>query len=127
MQESADLKDFITKRSSELGWEKVWSREEGALSIGTDATEWTEGHEAIVAQITEEFKEFFETVKTSIEHLRAFSEGTVGWSAARLTWGLPDSREVPVRATAVFCKDGDEWTCVQAHYSIGVPNEEVFG
>jgi hypothetical protein len=29
----------------------------------------------------------------------------------------------PFRLTAVFYRDGGEWRMVQAHFSLGVPNE----
>ncbi len=53
----------------------------------------------------------------------AFREGNVGWVADRAAWRLPDGRELPFRLTAVFHFHLDRWVMVQAHFSVGVPDE----
>ena len=125
MQESADLKDFLTQRSEKLGPEKCWSRVDGVLLIGSDPTEWAEGYDNIVPWLTAEADDS-DTTRVLGDKLRAFSEGTVGWARTDFKWRLKDGTEIPGRWTAVCRKEGDEWTFVQAHVSIGVPNEEVF-
>ena len=40
---------------------------------------------------------------------------------------LPDGTEIPVRLTAVFRKENNDWKIVLRHLSIGIPNEDVFG
>jgi hypothetical protein len=64
---------------------------------------------------------------SSLDELDVFVEGSVGWAPGRPTWILKDSREVPSRWTAVFRREDGEWKIVQAHTSIGVPDEEMFG
>lgn len=58
---------------------------------------------------------------------QAYSEGTVGWVADHFKLRLPDGAEIPVRLTAVFRKENNDWKIVLRHASIGVPNEDVFG
>jgi hypothetical protein len=128
MQVSEDLKDFLTRRIRELSAEKAWSCEDGVLSIGTDPTEWTEGYEEIVA----EARNVGEMVASSgwtfalKGDLQAYSEGTIGWAASKAKWQHKDGREVPVRVTGVFRREGDEWASVQTHHSIAIPNNEAF-
>ena len=128
MQVSEDLKDFLTRRGRELSAEQAWSREDGVLSIGTDPTEWTEGHQEIVAEAKNVEEMIASTGWTySLQgDLQAFSEGTVGWAASRAKWQHEDGAEVPVRVTGVFRWEEGEWTCVQSHHSIGIPNNEAF-
>jgi hypothetical protein len=38
---------------------------------------------------------------------------------------LPDGQVVPFRLTAVFHREGQAWRMVQAHFSVGVPNERL--
>ena len=128
MQESADLKDFIIRRYQELGHEKAWSREDGVLLISTDPMEWTEGYEDFVASRRAIAESGDEDASFSlVGDLRAFSEGTIGWVASHAKWTLEEGTEIPARMTVVCRKEGDEWACVQAHFSIGIPNKEVFG
>jgi SnoaL-like protein len=66
-------------------------------------------------------------IEVSPRNLEAFVEGSVGWVSGWVVWILGDGREVPTRWTAVFHREGDDWKMVQAHTSVGVPNEELFG
>ncbi|MDQ3720968.1 MAG: nuclear transport factor 2 family protein, partial [Actinomycetota bacterium] len=56
----------------------------------------------------------------------AYVEGTVGWVADRPTLQLQEGA-VPTRLTMVFHQERGEWKLVQAHGSLGVPNEEPSG
>ncbi|HEX5851126.1 MAG TPA: nuclear transport factor 2 family protein, partial [Rubrobacter sp.] len=62
-----------------------------------------------------------------VRELDAFVEGTVGWASSRFSWRRTDDREIPMRWSAVFPREDGEWKLVQAHASVGVPNEEAFG
>jgi ketosteroid isomerase-like protein len=66
-------------------------------------------------------------IEVSPRNLEAFVEGSVGWVSGWVVWILGDGREVPTRWTAVFHREGDDWKMVQAHTSVGVPNEKLFG
>ena len=57
----------------------------------------------------------------------AYSEGSVGWVADHPKFKLADGTEIPLRLTAVFHKENNDWKFVQWHFSVGVPNEELLG
>jgi SnoaL-like domain len=109
--------------------ERHVSVREGVLSIGSDPKEWIERE-----RVLEAFKQALQNdVRTSpsedefVRELEAFVEGTVGWASSRFGWISKDGSEVRMRWTAVFHREDGEWKLVQAHASVGVPNEEVFG
>ena len=77
--------------------------------------------------LKQEMQDTTDIVEISTKDLDAFVEGTVGWVSVRLIWTLEDGTEIPTRWTAVFHQEDDEWKMVQAHTSVGVPNEELFG
>lgn len=54
-----------------------------------------------------------------------YSEGSVGWAVDRPLFGFPDGSQIKVRLTAIFRKEEDKWKLVHAHFSVGVPDEEV--
>jgi hypothetical protein len=59
--------------------------------------------------------------------IEAYVEGDLGWFADRPRFVLLDGTEVPFRHTGVFRREGGEWKLVQAHTSLGIPNEDVIG
>jgi hypothetical protein len=59
--------------------------------------------------------------------LNAFVECTAGWAGGCAAILLPDGQNIPIRVTAVFHQEGEEWKIVQHHVSIGVPNSEAIG
>jgi hypothetical protein len=104
MEQSDELRD-LTLRFYEAAttgdlpfFERYVSRQQGAVFVGTDPTEWWEGFEAFV------------------EAMRAQSEAMEG-----------DGTEIPFRNTVVFRREDGEWKLVHEHASIGVRNEEMFG
>jgi hypothetical protein len=124
MQESVDLKEFVTQFFSSPDPERFISRQDGMHAIGTDPSEWIEGYEDNVAA----WKAFVATESLSLilgDNLRAFSEGTIGWatSHAAFVW---KERLIPARFTMIFRKEAGEWAAVHQHWSIGVPDEEAF-
>jgi hypothetical protein len=110
--------------------ERHVSVREGVLSIGSDPEEWIEGERVLKA-----FKQALQDddVRNSpseddfVRELEAFVEGTVGWASSRFRWTRKDGRQIPMRWSAVFHLEDGEWKLVQAHASVGVPNEEAFG
>ena len=136
MERSAELRDLCVALSEAHSYadapfiERHVSRQEGVLSIGSGPNEWIEGE-----QVLEGFKEALqeEEVRSSsseddfVRELDAFVEGTVGWASSRFSWRRKDDREILMRWSAVFHQEDGEWKLVQAHASVGVPNEEAFG
>jgi ketosteroid isomerase-like protein len=130
MQPSDELRDVILasfeaySRGDASSVDRYTSRQEGVLVIGSDPDEWIEGAQAAEA-LKQEAQD--DSVKiASPGEVQAFVEGSVGWASSRPTWALEDGREIPTRWTAVFHLEDGEWKAVQAHISVGVPNEELF-
>ena len=132
MERSAELQDrvldgfeaFSSRDTSVV--DRDTSRHEGVRLIGTDPDEWFEG-EQVAEVLKQEMQDTTDIVEISTKDLDAFVEGTVGWVSGRVIWTLEDGTEIPTRWTAVFHQEDDEWKMVQAHTSVGVPNEELFG
>ena len=99
------------------------SAQEGVVLIGSDPNEWWEGEQAAEV-LKQEMQEDIVRVSSPGE-VEAFVEGTVGWASSRPVWTLEDGTEISTRWSAVFHQEDGEWKMVQAHVSIGVPNEEL--
>jgi hypothetical protein len=98
------------------------ARHPGTLVVGTDPDEWWHGGDQIVATWAAAWQERG-GLPVEGSQPEAFRAGQVGWVADRALWRLPDRRTIPFRLTAVFYRDGGVWRLVQAHFSLGVPNE----
>lgn len=92
--------------------------------IGSDPDEWVAGPN-VADFLRGEVEGSGGNVTFSPSETEAFSEGSVGWAATRLTITLPDGKSVSPRWSAVFHREDGEWRFVQTHASIAVPNEEV--
>ncbi len=55
----------------------------------------------------------------------AYEEGSMGFAVDEPTFGLPDGSRFPTRVTAVLRLEKGRWKIVHAHFSVGVPDEEV--
>jgi adenylate cyclase len=119
----AAFEDYSSEEASLI--ERHTSRRDEVRLIGTAPDEWFEGEQ--VAEILKKEAEDPGYRVSSLDDLEVFVEGSVGWASGRPTWILEDGREVPSRWTAVFHREGGEWKMVQAHTSVGVPDEESFG
>ena len=136
LKRSAELRDLCVAlseahtRADAPFIERHVSRQEGVLSIGSDPNDWIKGE-----RVLEAFKQALQDddVRSSpseddfVRELDAFVEGTVGWASSRFRWTRKGGREIPMRWSAVFHLEEGEWKLVQAHASVGVPNEEAFG
>jgi hypothetical protein len=69
----------------------------------------------------------FETEGVTLESrsARGFDEGTLGWVVDEPRFGFPDGSAFDCRVTAIARREGDAWRLVHAHFSVGVPDEEV--
>jgi len=111
-------------RSDIEALERTTSRDTGVLSIGSDADEWAEGYDEITRLLRASGPEAEMGVTPGVEEVKGYSEGSVGWGAARGYFEM-EGKRVPVRMTAVLHKENGDWKMVQAHASIGVPNDRM--
>lgn len=107
--------------------EQLISRQDGVLGIGTDPDEWWMGHTKLRGIMKTQMAEMGGHITIVDSDPVAHAEGTVGWVADRPRFRLDDGTESPIRLTATFHKEQDDWKIVQFHVSVGVPNEEVVG
>ncbi len=119
----AAFNDYSSDNASAI--ERHTSRQDGVRLIGTDPDEWFEGERA--AEVLKREAEDTSFRISSLDDLEAFVEGSVGWASGRPKWILEDGTEIPSRWTAVFHQEDGEWKMVQAHTSVGVSDEELFG
>jgi len=56
---------------------------------------------------------------------RGFEEGSMGWVVDEPSFGFPDGSSMDCRVTAIFRNESETWRLVHAHFSVGVPDEEV--
>jgi ketosteroid isomerase-like protein len=98
------------------------SRELGALVIGTAPEEWWQGGDAIIETWGSAWRSRGGSPVVGSAP-QAYREGSVAWLADQARWVSRSGREIPFRLTAIFRLEAEQWKLVQAHYSIGVPNE----
>lgn len=100
----------------------TYSLEEGVVIIGNDPNEWFDERDSILA-----FMRACGSSKMGItvQNLKAYCEGTVGWTMDRVEVKLPNGVELPVRHTRIFHKENGAWKMVHLHVSIPVPNDEI--
>ncbi len=131
MERSEELRDLIRttfeaySRGDTSFIDRHTSRQDGVRLIGSDPNEWWEGEQA--AEVLKQEMQEGSIRVSSMGEVDAFVEGPVGWVSSRPVWTLEDGREIPTRWTGVFHQEDGEWKMVQAHTSVGVANEELFG
>jgi ketosteroid isomerase-like protein len=93
--------------------------EDAKLIIGTAPGEWIEDRSGM--------RSGFETPGFEIQPgvVTAYEEGSMAWVADEPAIVAPDGSSVPTRVTAVMRKDSGAWKIVHAHFSVGVPDDEV--
>ncbi len=120
------VRDIVgsVERGDPQRMERCLSDDADALAIGTDASEWAQGREAIMAFFRDSGPDGTLQLTIPVHDVAAYEEGDVGWAVARIAFEV-DGREVPVRMTTVMHREDGEWRLLQMHASIGVPNEEM--
>ncbi len=103
---------------------RLTSRDDCVLAIGTDASEWSEGHDQIMQLFRDSTPDGELGISVGLDDVRAFRAGSVGWAASHGYFEM-QGRRVPVRLTAVMHEQDGEWKAVQSHASIGVPNDQM--
>ena len=107
-----------------------------AYDVGSVARLVSQKHESIVIGTApdgwfddrEQWRSVFEMEGLRLEAgdaLRSYQEGSVGRVADQSTFVLPDGATIPTRLAAVMREEDGTWKLVQAHFSVGVPDEEV--
>ena len=93
--------------------------EEAKLIIGTAPGENVSDRNAM--------KFGFETEGITLQSRSAlgFEEGSLGWVVDEPAFGFPDGTGMECRVTAIVRKEGGTWRLVHAHFSVGVPDDEV--
>lgn len=130
MEQAPDLKEVMLRYYTAVSegdtafLEGILSSQGEVLIIGTDPEEWWTDPAAIKQALAAQAGA---GIKLIAGELICRREGSVGWVADQAAFVLPDGGEMPFRFTAVFRQEGGEWKMVQAHASIGVPNEDVVG
>ena len=101
------------------------SREDCVVGIGSDPAEWTEGAAEFLELMRESLPDAELRLRATLDDVKGFREGDVGWAAGRGSFMVGDQR-VGVRLTVVLRQEDGGWKLVQTHASIGVPNERMF-
>jgi ketosteroid isomerase-like protein len=96
-----------------------------AFVVGTDPGEWQDGRATWIAGYQEQIAAI-PGVRLETGGLRGYAEGSLGWAADQPSFVLPDGTAISTRLTTVLRLEDGEWKLVNAHFSIGVPNEEMF-
>jgi hypothetical protein len=111
---------FYERRSAgdAAAFDHVVSRDV-TVHIGTAPGEWLEDIDRL--------RRGFSGYPTSLEagpNPQAWAEGTIGWAADEPTLRFDDV-VIKSRLLAVFRHEDGEWRVVAAHFSAGVPDDEV--
>jgi hypothetical protein len=132
MERSPELEDLTRKlyeavSSADVAFfERYLSRGESCVVIGTAPEEWWEDYAAALDSIRKQMASVGNSVELVAGEVRAYREGEFGWVADQPMLKL-GSMTALCRHTSVFVRAAGDWRIVQHHFSIGVPNEDVFG
>lgn len=96
-----------------------------AVVIGTDPGEWWSGGETIIATWGGAWRARGGLAVRGSRPI-AYRSGSVGWVLDRAEFVAPNGQSAPFRLTAVYEEGADGWRLVHAHFSLGVPDAEVF-
>jgi ketosteroid isomerase-like protein len=122
----AILREIVgsVERGEAQRMEQRLSSDPDALAIGTDASEWAQGHEAIMRFFRDSGPDGSLKLTIPVHEVAAYADGDIGWGVARIAFEV-EGGEVPVRMTTVLRREDGEWRLMQMHASIGVPNEQM--
>jgi hypothetical protein len=131
MEQSAEVRDAMLRFYDRFsagdveGFAQAITAWEGAFVIGTDPGEWADGRATWIAGYQEQVTAI-PGIRMEAGDLRGYAEGPLGWAADQPSLVVPDGSRVPTRLTAVLRLEEGAWKLVNAHFSVGVPNEELF-
>ena len=81
MNPSTELKEIMLRFYASGTKMDFWTRQEGALLIGSDPEEWLTGFDAIHQFFGADIQETEAGIKMQAGNLHTFAEGSVGWLA----------------------------------------------
>ena len=98
---------------------------DGVSGFGTDESEYLEGPTNFTRYLKLQFSNLPNLPLGDRPEIDAWTEGSVGWAVVRGT--ITEPVVTPMRGTFLFHLESDDSKLVHAHWSVGAPNEEVFG
>lgn len=101
----------------------MYSMLDGVVVIGNEPYEWYEDRDSLLAWIKAGSSPSNKEIV--VQNIKAFSEGTVGWTMDQVIVKMPGGIEIPIRHTRIFHKEDSIWKMVHLHVSVAVPNESV--
>jgi SnoaL-like domain len=131
MQRSPEMERFAHEMMAALeggdldALERMTSRDECGVSIGTDPSEYARGFAETMRLTRESTPEAGMRIHAYLDEVHAYQEGDVGWMDGVGRFER-EGEAVEVRMTAVLHREDGDWRFVQSHASIGVPNEQMF-
>ena len=102
--------------------ENLYSLMDGVVIIDNDPNEWFDDHDSLLAWIKAGGSV---TAETTVDNLKAYSEGTEGWTMDRIMVKFLNGIETPVRHTRIFHKEDGVWKMVHLYVSNLVPNKKI--
>ena len=126
MQQSEGVKEAMLRlydlsSAYDVGsFDRLVSQKHESMVLGAASDEWFDDRE--------QWRSAFEMEGLRLEAgvaLRSYQEGSVGRVTDQSTFVFPDGATIPTRLAAVMREEDGEWKLVQAHFSVGVPDEEV--
>ena len=130
MQPSPELRDVFMRGMQDLvaknasAFLTLYSREPGALVIGTAPTEWLEGYAAFEPMLRASIEGGSGNMPQDFQ-LQTWQEGSVGWAVYQWTGRLPNGNTIKFRGTNVFHLEDGVWRSVHQHNSVGIPDDQV--
>ena len=124
MEESADVREALLRFCERLSANDVGSFDDlvsrqATLIIGTAPGEWVEDRERM------RYGFEAEGVRLEPSDPRGYAEGSLGWVVDQPRFVFRDGSAMQTRVTAVMRREDARWRLVHAHFSVGVPDEEV--
>lgn len=103
----------------------AFSKQPGAIAVGTDPQEWWSGHERFVAAGKAQLNEMPE-LSFEVKRVVANEEGSVGWGIADAAVTFSGMEPLPCRLTVVCHREDGAWKAVLWELAFTVPNEQIF-
>jgi hypothetical protein len=133
MEQSAEVRGILSSLFEAFGTPRMSSvftdaiaAEPGVLGVGTDPAEWWDNPDDLLRAVQAQGQELQGATATAIDS-QGWTEGGIGWGAAKADVLLPGAPATTIRLTATLARRSGNWKIVQLHASVGAANEEVVG